>query len=422
MNGRTDGSMSDLMTPGMRLMLLSCVSECTAGQLAEMRKLAMDFEQWDYFLRLVLKNRVFPSVFRSLSRLDGIVDEKMLRLLQVRCEQNNLSVVKLMAELIRIARRFDREKVRMISLKGPALGLALYGDLSLRTSKDLDLLVSPKDVDAAEQILISMGYAGCGQTNGFTPRQRRYLLKKGHHFSYVNGDGVEVELHWRYDDDYSVGFDDVWMGRKSVTAFGERIDLLENEENFLFLLHHGTKHGWKRLRWLLDMREITLRGEIDWPSLCQKARARGMTSMLDQAFVLLKNLFGLELPAGLKGLEMGQPEALRQAQRSAALIASADDLCGMPNHEHYLTFKEYLIGLRRMPLDRLRFFLTLFHPGEIEFQAVRIPDRFFWLYYFFRPVWKLKRLICREEISPNGERKPKAAAARGSSEKLGTGA
>lgn len=422
MNGRTERSMSDLMTPAMRLMLMSCVSECTAGQMAELRKLAADFTQWDFFLRLVAKNRVFPSVFRSLSRLDGIVEEKALRQLQARCERNNLTIMKLMAELIRIARRFDREGIQMISLKGPALGLALYGDLSLRTSRDLDLLVSPEEVDAAEQILISMGYAGHCQTAGFTPRQRRYLLERGHHFNYVNGDGVEVELHWQYADDHSVDFAALWAGRMSVTAFEERLNLLENEENFLYLLHHGTRHGWMRLRWILDIREIALRGGMDWGSVRVKAQARGMTRMLDQAFVLLNLLFGMEPPTGLKGLEKGQTEVLRQAQRSAALIASADDLCFMPNHEHYLTFKKYQIGLRRMPGDRLSFFLTLFRPGATEFQAVRIPDRFFGLYYFFRLVWKLKRLVCREEIPPNGERKPRAAAARGSAEKIGTGA
>ena len=264
MNETMEQRKSDVVTPGMRLMLLSCVKGCTGGQTDELSNLAAGFAQWDSFLRLVVKNRVFPSVFMSLSNLDGIVDEQTLRLLRARCERNSLTAMKLMAELIRIARRFDQEKIRMISLKGPALGFALYGDLSLRASKDLDLLVSPRDVGAAEQILIDMGYAGYCQTAGFTPRQRRHLLEKGYHFGFVNADGVEVELHWRYAADHSIDFHDVWAGRKSLTAFGQRVDLLGDVENVLFLMHHGSRHGWKRLRWLLDVREFALRGGLDW--------------------------------------------------------------------------------------------------------------------------------------------------------------
>jgi hypothetical protein len=398
MSDTTALSKDDPVTHGLRLMLLSCVSECTSEKMAELHKLAAGFSQWDFFGHLVAKNRVFPTVYRGLSHLDGVADSKVLHMLQVRCERNTLAAMKLMAELTRIARRFDQKKIRMISLKGPSLGLALYGDLSLRVSKDLDLLVSPRDVDAAEQVLISMGYAGYCQTARFTPRQRRYLLEKGHHFGYVSADGVEVELHWRYADDHSVDFDEVWAGRKSITTFGERVDLLGDEESFLFLIYHGSRHGWKRLRWLLDVREIAIRDGLDWTSVRTKAQMRGMTHMLEQAFILLNWLFDMELPKELEGVRIDNSKAINQARRAVELISSADDLCELPNHECYLTFKEYLLGLNRTPRVKLHFLLSHFLPGPIEFQAVCIQDRYFWLYYLVRLVLQLKRIIRREEV------------------------
>ena len=121
----------------------------------------------------------------------------------------------------------------------------------------------------------------------------------------------------------------------------------------------------------------------------------------------MNHLFDMALPEGLEGLRMDRPEVIKRALQASDLISSADDLCGLPNHERYLTYKAYQFGLRQMPRDRLRLFLTHYQPGAIEFQVIRIPDRFFWLYYLVRPVWKLKRIIRREEvISSDGQTAP----------------
>ena len=178
MKKRAEALPNDLPTPVMRLILSCCKGTCTEAELTGMREGASGFAQWDSFLRLAIKNRVFPTVCRNLALLGDAADPKTLRLLQAKREQNRLAVLKLMAELVRVTERLDREGIRSISLKGPALGLSLYGDLSLRTSKDLDLLVDRRDVEAAERVLLDMGYRRGRETKSLTARQRRYILKR----------------------------------------------------------------------------------------------------------------------------------------------------------------------------------------------------------------------------------------------------
>jgi hypothetical protein len=400
MRTRAEALQNDLPTPEMRLILSCCKGTCTEAELTGMREGAAGFSQWDSFLRLAIKNRVFPTACKNLALLGDAADPKTLRLLQAKCEQNRLAAIKLMAELVRVTERFDREGIRSISLKGPALGLALYGDLSLRTSKDLDLLVDRLDVEAAERILLDMGYGRGRDTASLTARQRRYILNRSHHFDYVSAAGIEVELHWRYDDIISVEFDDLWTSRKTLSAFGTHIDLPGDEENFLFLLVHGTRHGWKRLRWLLDIYEIVQKNSLDWVGIRKAAQDRGIERMLELAFRLMSLLWGQELPEGLEGLETTRPETLALARHAIAMMSSADGECEVLGHECYLNYKEYNLLLQQTGGARLRFLLAHFRPKLKEFNAVRINDSFFWLYYAVRPLLSLKRIILWKKAAP----------------------
>ena len=46
----------------------------------------------------------------------------------------------------------------LLVLKGPVLAVDLYGDVSLRTSGDLDILIPINDLDKAENFLLKLGY------------------------------------------------------------------------------------------------------------------------------------------------------------------------------------------------------------------------------------------------------------------------
>jgi hypothetical protein len=82
--------------------------------------------------------------------------------------------------------------VRSAALKGPLLGEAIYGDPGRRPSSDIDLLVSPEQLQRAVEVMRELGYGA--------PADHIYedglpLL----HFMLVHerGELPPVELHWR---------------------------------------------------------------------------------------------------------------------------------------------------------------------------------------------------------------------------------
>ena len=56
-------------------------------------------------------------------------------------------MLKLSGEMENISELFMENNIRSLFLKGPVIALDLYGDVSLRTSKDLDILLSINDLD-----------------------------------------------------------------------------------------------------------------------------------------------------------------------------------------------------------------------------------------------------------------------------------
>ncbi len=76
-------------------------------------------------------------------------------------------------ELQKLLALFADNDVRAVPYKGPALALQLYGNVALRQFSDLDILVHPRDVLRARDLLLAEGYA---QLPPLTDGQQAVLL------------------------------------------------------------------------------------------------------------------------------------------------------------------------------------------------------------------------------------------------------
>jgi len=154
---------------------------------------------------------------------------------------------------------------------------------------------------------------------------------------------------------------------------------------------HGSKHAWKRLRWLCDVREIVNRDELDWEHILVRARQMGITHMLEQALVLLDMLFQIKPPLPLK--TKNEAAATRLALMCLPFINNCDEQDGLPGHPLYLHEKSYFMIWHRSLQGKIRFLAEHYFPNMLDFEAVKFQDRYFFMYYLVRPFYKIKRII-----------------------------
>jgi len=201
-------------------------------------------------------------------------------------------------ELVRIARAFNREGVPIAALKGPALAVEVYGGLSRRQFRDLDILVRPQDLFSAVKVLSEMGYEGERRRLLEVSRaQRGRLVRANKHLQFFRSTGgspLEVELHWRLgesNDVLAIPSERVWDGHAEVTLGGTKIKTIPFPEQIVFLAYHGGMHHWKRLVWLCDLSlALCHPPHLDWDALLALAARLGVERYLLAGLLVRRNL------------------------------------------------------------------------------------------------------------------------------------
>ena len=214
----------------------------------------------------------------------------------------------------------------MISMKGPMLAMELYGDPSLRTSRDLDLMVAQEDLDRAGEILTGMGYEREMHSYDSTPMRQKFYRMVEHekHVVYNKGD-ICIELHWQSDYQRTQSFPELWARREERQLLGRPIALMGHDDRIPALIIHAAEHGFLRLRWLLDLYELQKKPGFSWERAYALMDAQGLGVVLLETMLVM---YRLGLPGltdlecdyfSLKRCENGLRLEARDAERAAKL-------------------------------------------------------------------------------------------------------
>jgi len=161
-------------------------------------------------------------------------------------------------ELERLWSVFGEAGLRCLAIKGPALAAQTAGDPASRGSGDLDLLISPGDVEAACQLLEANGWR---MRLGTEVRPGTWawdhVLRSFNAFTF-DGPGSTVDLHWRLDPtlDALPGFEVVWGRREPVDLGAVRVETLGHADLLGHASLHAAKDYWRWLRSLVDVHRI----------------------------------------------------------------------------------------------------------------------------------------------------------------------
>jgi hypothetical protein len=296
-------------------------------------------------------------------------------------------------ELVRVVRGLEQAGVPSLPFKGPALGAAVYGDLTLRPCRDLDLLVSPQCRQSAAEWLRGEGYEL--DLADFTREDRR---GREYQEPFVHrGRQVCLELHWSLQPrpwPLDLSLQDLLGHSWPLELAGGRVPALQWEDQILVLAVHGAKHAFRHLLWLCDLaaavRAAERAGALDPSRLLARARALGCLRMLLIGLLLCEALLELELPRQAADAAAGDPRASELARALAA------ELFG--EQAPALEDEQLLIALRERGRDRTRFAAfrvrrlvrVYLWPSDTDRRYARLPRGLGFLYPFVR-FWRVLR-------------------------------
>lgn len=341
---------------------------------------------WNYFLQLAMHHRIYPLVYLKLKEVASeLTPSHVLQALQIEYKKNTFQMLHLSGEMERVSKLFTENKIRSLFLKGPVVAHDLYGDISLRTSKDLDILIQKNEIEKAEELLLKHGYTNTQETITQSDKKGR-----NYHITYFHTHKkIEIELHWRLHP-YPIKqptFNELWERKRNSNFTSYPVFFLGREDLLLYLSVHGARHGWFRLRWLKDINQI-LKQQFNYQQVNSSQKKYQYSHMIGQTHTLVSQLLGLKVNKDIKILSKRNSKKLAQT----ALLYIGKRTHSHINESHDLNtyHTRYLFLL--MPTSRkILFILTLLHPSSKDQQTLLLPNSLHFLYFPLRPflwIWR----------------------------------
>lgn len=378
-------------------------------QLALGQEPLLDGLDWTYFDALVAQHKIQPLLIRGIRKL-GPDAQEYPGLMELLRSQNRFAAgsMRRLQALAEVNAAFARAGIRMITMKGPLLSMELYGDPGMRTSKDLDLMVSPEDLGRAGEILKELGYELAQNPYATTPLRHKYygLIEHEKHEVYHRSE-ICMELHWQHDYQRSQSFDELWQRREELPFMGGSIAVMGRDDRYPALIIHAAEHGFLRLRWLLDLYELQKKPGFSWERVFGLMEQQGVGEVLLETMLVMYRLKLPRLPdvacsrfsltAGEKGVTLRVQEALEpMARRAQALCDGVFPLLLREYRPVDQVWKAYdrLLPTAVYGKSAAQWILTAMGPTVFEFELIDLPDWLFWLYFIIRPFnWVRRKLF-----------------------------
>jgi len=196
----------------------------------------------------------------------------------------------LAGEMLRLIELLRSNDIRVLPLKGPALGVQLYGDLAHRLSGDLDLVVPPECLPRARALMLGAGFTQHAHADGA-------LLLEG-------PNRLIVELHWAFaprQDRFGLPVRQVMDRAGKVELLGSVVPAASAEDLLLLLCQHGSKHAWERFKWICDIRQLLhVYPELDWAVVMQRSRRLRVRRIVLLGLCLARDFLGAALPPAVE--------------------------------------------------------------------------------------------------------------------------
>ena len=339
------------------------------------------------FHNLIEPHRIWPCVYCNLrDYFPDLLSEASFSYLMKRYQQNTRQSQRSFDTCGKLLKGFKDLNLEVKVLKGLPLAFKLYGDISKRHSKDIDLIIKKVDLEAAHTVLTRFGFQ-CSQFEQLTERQKSFYYNSHKDITYYDKASTEIELHVRLDNQ-KTKLSDQYLQQ----LFMENSISDNNTIELIYLCWHGSYTLFHRLKWLVD---ITLYIEQKIQpcneDLVNVAGRLGAIRPLTVSWVLCNKVFGTEIPPEISAF-------YQQDFASRILVSRCLKQLNNPKTIIPLHFKlENFICrtlLYQYKTEQINSILQGFKPTVLDFETFPgMPSRLFFLYFLLRPFLFIYRRI-----------------------------
>ena len=348
----------------------------------QLRSLVKQQIDWEYVIAVAYAHGLLPLLNNHLSNIE-LVPAPVLSRLKRESVANSQSVLHLVGKQLHIYKVFKQHGIPVALFKGPLLAYMAYGEISLRQSGDIDLLISRRDFAQVRSLLESLGYE---MTPRLTAAQLASHLGNHCEIQFMRDDWLTVvDLHWDLAPRsfvFGVKADEVMSRLQSVSLAGTVVETFGAEDLLLYQAMHGAKHLWRRLEWISCLAE-SLRATpvINWDTLVDRAVKAHATRILALGLRLVEEFSDVPVPS----------EVLASIDPNNAMQRMATEI----RAQIFTTFgpaessETNIYNLRIMDRKRdaiVSALRSIFVPTLPDWQSLALPSSLHSLYYAYRPL------------------------------------
>ena len=374
-------------------LLIACARHAAGlTSTAELLHVATTVEDWADVERRASAHGLLPWLGRALSRGAGAPSLEHASIVAAA----NVSAGRTLAQVRRLNElvgALANVGVTALPYKGPVLSFQLYGDLALRQSVDLDLVVPFDTYDVARSALVRRGLS---PRWGHSARQERTLFAWLGHAPFGEGDDF-VELHWRFADrrfPFALDVRDVLRRARQTRVAGRMLPLMESDDLLAVLSMHAARHLFERLEWVSGVTRLLVAAPMAPAQLMARAHALRARRMLAVSVHVAARLLDFPLDDAWRRTLADDPAAEPLAERMVRDL-EAHELRDVPWLEGAALVRRYgeLVETR---MDRARLFVhAALDPTARDQEAVALPDVMAPLHRVIRPLRLAGRYLAR---------------------------
>lgn len=289
--------------PEGRLLLACARTKLNEDNQDKIRKLASNGLDWDYLLQMSKNHGLAPLLYYHPHRIDLYhqIPQSVMNELRDAYYCNLARNIPLSYELDKILNAFKKKGIRILVLRGLALGQTIYKNIGLRVTTDIDLLAQKKDLPRVAETLVELEFRSpqWGLITTEYSAELCFAKRGGTRGKYLGS--VYIDVHQditssiRLKEIIKTDTEGVIRRARPVSTKDVNMLVMAPED---LVLHLTLRHCFQKLFRLCDIAEVIKfkKNELNWQSLLQKAKKNRLSIIMYYTLYYTRHLLEAPVP------------------------------------------------------------------------------------------------------------------------------